>query len=105
MAISTKAGGADQSAAISGLDSLELAKQQEGSRGARIARKTWRGAWPKLLAIAIVLAAWQLFYASNFHGDTADNFVRSPAFTLAHSVGNLGTASSGVRSATHSRRR
>ncbi len=90
MAISTKAGGADQSAAISGLDSLELAKQQEGSRGARIARKTWRGAWPKLLAIAIVLAAWQLFYASNFHGDTADNFVRSPAFTLAQFGRQLG---------------
>jgi NitT/TauT family transport system permease protein len=90
MAISTKAGGADQSAAISGLDSLDLAQQQEGTLGARIARKTWRGTWPKLLAIAIVLAAWQLFYASNFHGDTADNFVKSPAFTLAHFARQLG---------------
>ncbi|HET7016815.1 MAG TPA: ABC transporter permease subunit [Streptosporangiaceae bacterium] len=71
-----------QSAAIVGLDSLELAQQLGGSRSARIARKTWRAAWPKLLAIAIVLAAWQLFYAINFHGDTASGLVKAPWPTL-----------------------
>jgi NitT/TauT family transport system permease protein len=82
MAISTRAQGASQSSAISGLDSLELARQQEGNRGARIARKTWRSAWPKLLAIAIVLAAWQLFCAANFHGDTTSGLVKGPWTTL-----------------------
>jgi len=91
MAISTKAQdlpGQDdaQNSAITGLDSLELAQRQEGSRSARIARKALTGAWPKLLAIAIVLAAWQLFYAINFHGDTASGLVKGPWTTL----GNLG---------------
>jgi NitT/TauT family transport system permease protein len=67
--------------AISGLDSLELAQREAGGT-AKIAKKVWRATWPKLLAIVIVLAAWQLFYASNFNGDTADHFVQSPAFTL-----------------------
>jgi NitT/TauT family transport system permease protein len=74
------------STAISGLDSLELAQQQTGSKSGRFARKAWGGAWPKLMAIVIVLAAWELFYLSNFRGDTADNLVKSPAYTL----GNLG---------------
>src|SRR5580658_11215281 len=68
--------------AITGLDTLELARQQAGSRSAELARKAWKATWPKLLAIAIVLAAWQLFYGSDFHGDTADHFVKSPASTL-----------------------
>jgi NitT/TauT family transport system permease protein len=72
--------------AISGLDSLELAQRQTGSNTARLARKAWAAAWPKLLAVVIVLAAWQLFYLANFHGDTADGLVKSPANTL----GNLG---------------
>jgi NitT/TauT family transport system permease protein len=71
-----------RSAAIAGLDSLELAQQQGGSRSARIARKALRAAWPKLLAIAIVLVAWQLFYAINFHGDTASGLVQAPWPTL-----------------------
>jgi NitT/TauT family transport system permease protein len=42
---------------ITGLDALELApKTDKGTLGKRI----WRGAWPKLLAVAIVLLAWQL---------------------------------------------
>jgi sulfonate transport system permease protein len=85
MAIRTEAPGG-QNSAITGLDSLELAQQQAGSKSARAARKTWTAAWPKLLAVVIVLAAWQLFYASNFHGDTADNLIKSPGFTL----GDLG---------------
>jgi NitT/TauT family transport system permease protein len=75
-----------QNSAITGLDSLELAQQQDGSRTSRAARKLWRATWPKLLAVAIVLVAWELFYAANFRGDTADNLVKSPGFTL----GDLG---------------
>jgi NitT/TauT family transport system permease protein len=84
MAVDTPA--PTQGSAIAGLDSLELAQRQAGSTSVRIARKLWSGSWPKLLAVVIVLACWQLFYASNFHGDTADHFVKSPAYTL----GDLG---------------
>jgi NitT/TauT family transport system permease protein len=72
--------------AITGLDSLELAQHQAGSTSARVARRIWTASWPKLLAIAIVLVAWQLFYLVNFRGDTADGLVKGPGTTL----GNLG---------------
>jgi NitT/TauT family transport system permease protein len=45
--------------ALHGLDSLELQAAARAGRG-RIARKAWAAAWPKLLAIALVLAIWQL---------------------------------------------
>jgi NitT/TauT family transport system permease protein len=42
---------------ITGLDALELApKTDKGTLGKRV----WRSAWPKLLAIAIVLLVWQI---------------------------------------------
>jgi NitT/TauT family transport system permease protein len=42
---------------VTGLDALELApKTDKGTLGKRI----WRGAWPKLLAVVIVLLIWQL---------------------------------------------
>jgi len=42
---------------VSGLDALELApKTDKVTLGKRI----WRGAWPKLLAVVIVLLLWQL---------------------------------------------
>ena len=42
---------------ISGLDALELGgRTDKGDLGKRI----WRSAWPKLLAIAIVILAWQI---------------------------------------------
>jgi sulfonate transport system permease protein len=48
--------GVDPSNEVSGLDALELAPQAaKGSLGPRI----WRSAWPKLLAIGIVLLVWQ----------------------------------------------
>ncbi|WP_305785177.1 ABC transporter permease [Symbioplanes lichenis] len=41
---------------VAGLDALERSgRTEKGSRGKRV----WRSAWPKLLAIAIVLLAWQ----------------------------------------------
>ena len=42
---------------VDGLDALELAaKTDKGALGKRI----WRGTWPKLLAIVIVLLVWQI---------------------------------------------
>jgi NitT/TauT family transport system permease protein len=69
--------------ALQGLDNLELSPSALAeSRSARVARKAWAISWPKLLAIVLVLAAWQLFYLSNFHGDTADHLLQSPAQVL-----------------------
>jgi NitT/TauT family transport system permease protein len=65
--------------ALHGLDNLELGPLGRQERTpARLARKAWAGTWPKLLAVALVLVAWQLFYLSNFHGDTADHLVTGP---------------------------
>ncbi|GGN50238.1 NitT/TauT family transport system permease protein [Actinoplanes campanulatus] len=48
---------------VSGLDALELAPRPEkGDRGRRI----WNSAWPKLLAVAIAIAAWQLVVLSEW---------------------------------------
>jgi NitT/TauT family transport system permease protein len=48
---------------VSGLDALELAPRKEKGRfGLRL----WRSAWPKLLAIGIVLLAWELAYLSEW---------------------------------------
>jgi len=45
----------DERALTSGLDALEVQVAPRVSRGRRI----WKAAWPKLLAIAIVLVVWQ----------------------------------------------
>jgi NitT/TauT family transport system permease protein len=52
--------GADQ---VSGLDVLELAPVRD--RGA-LGRRIWRGAWPKLLAVALVVTVWQLVVLSGW---------------------------------------
>jgi NitT/TauT family transport system permease protein len=46
-------------ARVAGLDVLELATTTDRT-AARLALMAWRGLWPKVLAVAIVLAAWQL---------------------------------------------
>jgi NitT/TauT family transport system permease protein len=69
--------------ALQGLDNLELSDFALGeSRAARLARKAWAATWPKVLAIALVLAAWQLFYLSNFHDLTANHVVAGPVQVL-----------------------
>ena len=50
----------NEAAALAGLDSLEL-----GPAGRR-ARSVWGAVWPKLLAIAIVIAIWELVYLSGW---------------------------------------
>jgi NitT/TauT family transport system permease protein len=47
---------------LSGLDHLETALPSRRSRAARI----WAAAWPKLLAVAIVLIVWQLVVLSGW---------------------------------------
>src|ERR1022692_2972712 len=74
----------DDVSAISGLDSLELGPARPDAGPGRIARTVWKATWPKLLAIAIVLAAWELFYLSNFHGDSAIGLVKGPGTGLAN---------------------
>jgi NitT/TauT family transport system permease protein len=53
-----------EAAALAGLDSLEL-RQAGDSAGGR-ARTIWGAVWPKLLAIAIVIGAWELIHLSGW---------------------------------------
>ena len=47
------------------LESLEAASPEE-QRSRRLATRIWGGTWPVLLAIAIVLAIWQLIHLSGW---------------------------------------
>src|SRR5258708_27392566 len=91
MALSTSRRADSESAAITGLDNLEVGEGRPAA-GRRIARRWWTAIWPKLLAIAIVGVAYQLFYLKDFHGDTASGLVRSPATTLSDLWSQLHTA-------------
>ncbi|MGW0218044.1 ABC transporter permease [Micromonospora chokoriensis] len=63
MANDTLTSAARTDAEISGLDALEIAgRDKEVSRGARI----WAATWPKLAALAIAIAAWQLVVLSGW---------------------------------------
>jgi NitT/TauT family transport system permease protein len=53
-----------EAAALAGLDNLEL-PQARVSASSR-ARKIWNAVWPKLLAIAIVIGAWELIHLSGW---------------------------------------
>jgi NitT/TauT family transport system permease protein len=55
---------ADQ--ALQGLDSLEADPAPAGWDPGRIARQAWSATWPKLLAIALVLAIWELVALSGW---------------------------------------
>ena len=53
--------------ALHGLDNLELSPLgSQASAGRRFARKAWAAAWPKLLAVALVLVVWQLVHLSGW---------------------------------------
>ncbi|MEV1331869.1 ABC transporter permease [Micromonospora costi] len=57
MASDTLAPATRTDAEISGLDALEIAgREKEASRGARL----WAATWPKLAALALALALWQV---------------------------------------------
>ncbi|HEU5418110.1 MAG TPA: ABC transporter permease [Streptosporangiaceae bacterium] len=51
--------------ALHGLDSLELAPARSRDPG-QLARRAWAAVWPKLLAIALVLAIWELIAATGW---------------------------------------
>jgi NitT/TauT family transport system permease protein len=71
--------------ALHGLDTLEVSRQSAADgRAAMLVRTALAGSWPKLLAAGLVLALWQLFYLSNFRGDTARHIVISPAQGLSN---------------------
>jgi NitT/TauT family transport system permease protein len=61
---------------------------QRGARGRRLATRAWASLWPKLLAIAIVLAVWQLIHVSGWKKD----IFPGPAATLSNVWDQLGTA-------------
>ena len=54
----------EPAAALAGLDQLELAPPQHAKR--HIGAKVWAAAWPKLLALVLALAIWQIVYLSGF---------------------------------------
>ncbi|RQX10624.1 ABC transporter permease [Micromonospora ureilytica] len=63
MANDTLTSSARTDAEITGLDALEIAgRDKEASRGTRI----WAATWPKLAALAIAIAAWQLVVLSGW---------------------------------------
>ena len=55
-----------QPSAIGGLDILELGPARPAADPGRLARKAWAAAWPKLLAIALVLVIWQLVHLTGW---------------------------------------
>jgi NitT/TauT family transport system permease protein len=60
----------DTSARVSGLDALELAARVPPENTARrLATKVWRSLWPKVLAVVIALAAWQLVALSGWKSE------------------------------------
>ena len=64
-------------AALAGLDQLEQAPPQQAKR--HLGAKVWAAAWPKLLALVLALAIWQLVYLSGFKSA----ILPGPATTLA----------------------
>lgn len=66
---------------VSGLDALELAPDRDRRVG--LGRTVWRSLWPKLLAIAIVVGAWQLVFLSGWKPPYA---LPAPATVLADLV-------------------
>ena len=61
------------------LESLEAPSPEE-QRGRRLATRVWGGTWPVLLAIAIVLAIWELIHLSGWKKD----IFPGPGATLAN---------------------
>ena len=70
--------------ALQGLDALE---QPVGSAAGSLAARAWRGAWPKLAAIALVLVIWELIAASGWK----KLIFPAPGPTLANLWDQLGT--------------
>ena len=52
--------------ALDGLDRLELEPEPPRAERGRLARRAWAAAWPKLLAVGLVLAIWELVTLSGW---------------------------------------
>ena len=76
----------EPAAALAGLDQLELAPPQQAKR--HIAAKSWAAAWPKLLALVLALAIWQVIYLTGFKSA----ILPGPATTLTDLWHQLHTA-------------
>jgi NitT/TauT family transport system permease protein len=74
-----------QPSAIAGLDQLELAGSVQPRGPGRIARSAWTAAWPKLLAIALVLVIWQLIHITGWKS----NVIKGPAVVLSDLWGQM----------------
>jgi sulfonate transport system permease protein len=72
----------NEAAALAGLDTLEL-----GPAGRR-ARSMWGAIWPKLLALALVFAVWELIYLSGWKHDV----IPGPAAVFSNLWAQLHTA-------------
>jgi NitT/TauT family transport system permease protein len=73
-------------ATIAGLDALEQ-PQPGASAGDRLALRAWKGTWPKVAAIALVLAIWELIALSGWK----KLIFPAPGPTLASLWEQLGT--------------
>jgi NitT/TauT family transport system permease protein len=49
---------------LAGLDALDLDVAPRGTR--RLAERTWAGLWPKVLAVALVIAVWELIHLTGW---------------------------------------
>ncbi len=52
--------------ALHGLDSLELSGAAHDRGPARLARRAWAKTWPKVLAVGLVLAVWQIVHLTGW---------------------------------------
>jgi NitT/TauT family transport system permease protein len=52
--------------ALHGLDSLELGAAPRDRAAVRLASKTWTATWPKVLAVALVLAVWEIVHLTGW---------------------------------------
>ena len=71
---------------IAGLDALDQ-PQATGAASASLATRAWRAAWPKLLAIALVLAIWEVIHLTGWK----KLIFPAPGPTLANLWDQLGT--------------
>jgi NitT/TauT family transport system permease protein len=55
-----------QPSVIAGLDNLELGPPRPAADPGRLARRAWAALWPKGLAVALVLAGWQLVHLTGW---------------------------------------
>jgi NitT/TauT family transport system permease protein len=52
--------------ALQGLDSLEIGAAPRDRGPARLGRKAWAATWPKILAVALVLAVWEIVHLTGW---------------------------------------